>query len=146
MELNLTRLKRFDPTKHAQLEGLLQWVELMGLTGKDLISLGGHINRQQEAAEIRQNQAIVDGIGCQPIGKDKKDNMIYRWKYQQGDTWFHFEDVGGYQGGVKITNTRTKVTKKFRPTSYPLGRRSYRWALRYNTMLDIVKGKILLDF
>ena len=146
MELNLSRLKRFDPDKHEQLIGLLQWCQLMGLTGKDLVSLGGHISRIQVAEQARTNVALVDGLECQPIGQDKTSNMDQRWKYRQGDIWFHFQEQGGYGSRIKVTNTKTKMTKIFNPGYYELGRKRWRTALRYRAMLDVVNGKILLDF
>ena len=144
--MDLNRLKRFDKAKHEQLEQLIAWSQLMGLTGKDLVSLGGHIARAQEREEVDRNINLVDNMGCEPIGKDSA--MDTRWKFAQRGVVWHCVDSGGYASSVRITNTKTKVTRTFRPGHHALGRMGWHSGrgLRYRTMLDISEGKILLDF
>ena len=144
MEVELKRLKRFDQNKHEQLEGLLQWCTLMGLTGKDLISLGGHIDRMQARNAAKANLDIVDGMGCQPVGQDK--NMIGRWKFKTAQATYRFEETSGWYS-VKITNTSTKAKKTVLVNhTHDIGRMHYRKQLRYLTMLDVYHGKIQLNF
>jgi len=146
--MDLSRLKRFDKDKHEQLEQLIAWSQLMGLTGKDLVSLGGHIARAQAREETERNISLVDSMGCEPIGKDGPAGMSARWKFTQDGVVWHCVDNGSYAGSVKITNTKTKVAKTFRPGHHELGRISWHSGrgLRYRTMLDISEGKILLNF
>jgi hypothetical protein len=141
--MDLKRLKRFDKDKLEQLEGLLQWCALLGLTGKDLISLGGHIDRIQAREVMLANMAIVDGMGCTPVGDDT--NMHRRWRFKHANGTYRFEEIGWYC--VKITNTRTKVVKKFTvKQDHDLGHMVSRKRLRYYTMLDVSNSTILLDF
>lgn len=141
--MDLKRLKRFDPEKREQLEGFLQWVQLMGLTGKDLVSLGGHIDRMQAREVSIRNREIVDNMGCQPIGKSQ--DMIDRWKLvtPRGTYWF---EENGWNSRVSITSLKTKIKKTFNISDYELGRMHWRKHLRYRAMLDVHSGKILLDF
>lgn len=140
--MDLKRLKRFDKDKLEQLEGLLQWVQLMGLTGKDLVSLGGHIDRIQSRETMLKNKAIVDGMGCRPIGNDR--SMDDRWKFKTATATYWFEEVGW--SFVKVTNAKTRVHKKFQLSDHDLGRMNWRKQVRYRAMLDVHAGKIVLDF
>lgn len=141
--MDLKRLKRFDPAKLEQLEGLMQWCALLGLTGKDLISLGGHIDRMQAREGMLANKAIVDGMGCTPVGEDT--NMNRRWRYKTAMGNYRFEEIGWYC--IKVTNTRTKVQKKFLvKQDHDLGHMIRDKRLRYMAMLDVYNGTIVLDF
>lgn len=142
MEVNLRRLKRFDKDKHEQLEGLLQWCQLMGLSGKDLVSLGGHIDRMQAAQEAKSNKTLSETIKFDPVGADKE--MSNKWSYKTPNGRYTFESSSWHQ--IYVTSNKTKVRKKFNLEQYELGRVSWRNRDRLQTALNIVNGKILLDF
>lgn len=143
MIVDLKRLKRFDKAKHEQLEGLLQWCQMMGLSGKDLVSLGGHIERSQARERAISNRRIVDGLGCEPVGKDRA--IESRWKFKtNGVTWRVDVDYSN----AKFTNYATKTSKTFHVAMHDeeLGKMHWRKRLYYATMLDVVNGRIKLDF
>lgn len=142
--MNLTRLKRFDKTKHEQLEGLLQWCTLMGLSGKDLVSLGGHIDRAQAAAEAKSNRALAETITFDPVGVGGKPDMSTRWSYLTPNGRYTFQDTSW--GRVVVVSNKTKVRKTFNVEMYNLGRLGWEKRYRMQCALNIINGKILLDF
>lgn len=144
MEVKLERLKRFDTAKHEQLEGLLQWCQLMGLTGKDLVSLGGHIDRLQARQAVEQNLAICQGIQIDPVGKDNNTNT--RWSIKTSTGRYKFE-LGSYYEDITITSYATKVKKRYQANRiYELPRMDWRKRTKYQALLDYHYGIIQLDF
>lgn len=143
--MNLTRLKRFDSAKHEQLEQLIAWCQLLGLEGKDLVSLGGHLDRVKKREESTANRQVVNNMGCMPIGK-KDDSMQSRWKYKTMDAVYHFDTLGRH-GSVEVLNTATNV-KKHLPyhMGWEVGTMAWRTRTRYYVMLGVHAGEILLNF
>lgn len=140
--MDLNRLKRFDKQKHEQLEGLLQWCQLMGLTGKDLVSLGGHIDRAEKTAEAKKNRTLAESIEFEPVGADKE--MSNKWSLKTINGRYTFESSSWHQ--IYVTSNKTKVRKKFNLEYYELGRLGWRNRDRLQSALNIVNGKIVLDF
>ncbi len=140
--MDLTRLKRFDPAKHEQLIGLLQWCELMGLTGKDLISLGGHIDRLQVKQEKTKNAKIVESYDILPVGTDRTTENRFSIKTINGR--YKFEH--NFYHTVFVTSYTTKAKKHFSLPFYelPAIRRDKRWV--YQTLLAVQDGTIQLNF
>ena len=144
--MDLSRLKRFDKAKHEQLEGLLQWCQLMGLSGRDLVSLGGHIDRLQVRSEIEQNRRIVESIHLDKVGKDIRPEERWTIKTASGRYLFELE-YGDYRDAVYVTSYKTKLKKKFRLyTHYNLGKMHWRKRKKYEVLLEYHHGRILLDF
>ena len=140
--MNLSRLKRFDKGKHDQLEGLLQWCQLLGLTGKDLISLGGHIDRMQVREQIEANKKIVQGFQLDRVGRDSA--IEHRFTIKTVNGRYLFED--DTWGKVSITSYKTKVNKTFYLGEFELGRMHWRNKWVYRAILSVSSGQIVLDF
>ena len=140
--MDLNRLKRFDKAKHDQLEGLLEWCQLMGLTGKDLVSLGGHIERSQQAAEAKSNRTLAETITFDTVGGDTE--MSNKWSYLTPDGRYTFQDARW--GQITVVSNKTKVRKSFRTEMYPLGRMHWGKRDRLQCALNIINGRIVLDF
>jgi hypothetical protein len=135
--------RRFPQEKQEQVRALVNYATLMGLDGKDLVSIGGKLDRIKAKQEIERNREIVRSMGTRTIGKDS--NRYRRWAWTSGDgTVYHFE--GANWSEVRVTNTKTKVTARVRYSNdYPVGR----WALDSNrslcdVMLNIYHGDIKL--
>ena len=143
MEVNLSRLKRFDEAKHEQLEGLLQWCALMGLSGKDLVSLGGHITRMEVASEAKSNRKLAETITFDPVGEHDYNNSN-KWSYNTPNGRYTFQDTNW--GRVAVTSNKTKVRKNIQIEQYQLGRLHWQKRERLNCALNIIHGKIVLDF
>lgn len=146
MEIKLQRLKRFDPAKHEQLEGLLQWCKLMGLTGKDLVSLGGHIDRLQSREEVESNLSIVRGIQLYTVGGDPKPDNRCMIKTAKGK--YRIEADGHfYCSLVTVFSYATKVKQSHRiKNHYELGKVNWRKRAIYSALLDWHHGHLVLDF
>ena len=140
--MDLNRLKRFDKAKHDQLEGLLEWCQLMGLTGKDLVSLGGHIERSQQAAEAKSNRTLAETITFDTVGGDTE--MSNKWSYLTPDGRYTFQDARW--GQITVVSNKTKVRKSFRTEMYQLGRMHWGKRDRLQCALNIINGRIVLDF
>ena len=140
--MDLTRLKRFDKEKHDQLEQLIAWSQMMGLSGRDLVSLGGHIDRAQQAAEAKSNRTLAETIKFDPVGGDTE--MSNKWSYLTPDGRYTFQDLRW--GQVTVVSNKTKVRKNFRTEMYQLGRMHWGKRDRLQCALNIINGQIVLDF
>ena len=54
--------RRFSEAKQAQVRQLVGWARLLGLTGRDLISIGGKLDRATAQQELRRNKEIAQGM------------------------------------------------------------------------------------
>lgn len=55
-------LKRFPKDKHEQIAGLVQYATLMGLSGKDLVSIGGKMDRDSAKRERTRRLEICNSM------------------------------------------------------------------------------------
>ena len=140
--MDLTRLKRFDKDKHDQLEQLIAWSQMMGLSGRDLVSLGGHIDRAQQAAEAKSNRSLAETIKFDAVGGDTE--MSNKWSYLTPDGRYTFQDARW--GQITVVSNKTKVRKNFRTEVYQLGRMHWGKRDRMQCALNIINGRIVLDF
>ena len=128
---------RFPQEKQDQVRALVNYATLMGLNGKDLISIGGKLDRVRIRREINSNRAIVSNMDLRIIGKDKDFWTRWAWIDCQ-DTRYYFEDVT-YRS-VVITNTKTKQRLRCRYDSWKMpdtGRWSFK---RSNHLPSIMLG------
>jgi len=147
--------KRFSKEKQEQVRGLVQYATLMGLSGKDLISIGGKLDRLKEQAERSRNIKIVEGYTLIPIGADAKlpkdrqqRQFNYRFKLKYPHGTYNFEYDGG---GWRVTSLATKTVKhhsvNYWADNYALPRSfSYDKRRRCVMLLDLHNGKFQLNF
>lgn len=110
--------KRFPPEKQDQVRQLVGFATLMGLTGKDLVSIGSKLDRIKLAGEKRQREAaLVDLMDrCSLIGKDRTSNIArqnprrFNYADDMGRKW-KIEHIDYY--GADITSD-TGVCKRVR--------------------------------
>jgi hypothetical protein len=141
--------RRFADDKQEQVRQLIAYTTLMGLTGKDLISIGGTLNRIKERQEQVANLHIAEGYAAKiaTFGKtksDKETNTGRRWVYVDalGAKW-EFKTVSFYQ--CEITNRSTNKRKHFYLDVYfskYLKGKGY----MYNALLNLHYGNIQLNF
>jgi len=111
----------------------------MGLSGQDLVSLGGHIARAQQAEESRKNRELAETIKFDKVGDSEE-----RWSYLTPNGRYTFQDTSW--GRVSVVNNKTKVRKTFNLEQYELGRVGWQKRERMRCALNIIHGKIVLDF
>lgn len=108
---------RFPKEKQDQVRALVNYATLMGLNGKDLVSIGGKLDRIRVRREINTNRAIISNMDLRTIGKDTDFWTRWAWVDGQG-TKYHFDNVS--YGSVSITNTKTKNVGRYRYNSWDM--------------------------
>jgi len=154
--------RRFPKEKQDQVRGLVEYATLMGLSGKDLVSIGGKLDRIKEAQERERNLSIAQGFECLPVQARSKAAKLLDEKLPKAtveqllDKKFKLKTVGGTytfsvnnNGAWSIRSSTTKATRSHRPSywDYDLGKniKSER-KIRYGVLLDIANGKLNLNF
>jgi len=138
--------KRFGAEKQDQIRALVNYATLMGLSGKDLVSIGGKLERIKVASEVKYRKDITDGMlqKCTLVGEDRKrpkvDHTRFVYTDASGRKW-RFEDITYYRLTV-ISDT--KVKKYFNFDRYALGRCD-RWNMR-QALMNVHDGVIQLNF
>ena len=138
--------KRFSQDKQEQIKQFVAYAQMMGLTGKDLVSIGGKLDRLKAAAECQRNKEIVKSFECLPIGSDSNDrhSLNNRFKLKTANGHYKFE---AYYGGFQITSYATKAKYNYDPLHHELGRnRDWNTYRRHCVLLDIASGQLSLNF
>ena len=140
-------LKRFPEEKHDQIKQLMSYIELCGVTGKDLVSIGGYIDRSRKAAQSKIWAERVKSYNIEPVGKDGPRNVYERFRIKNADgTGYTFVN-DGWTDRWTILSNKTLVKKSYQassrewPSSYSYGKQQL-----YDMVLDINDGLFKLDF
>ena len=140
------KLNRFSADRQEQLEYFVEYAQLMGLSGKDLVAIGGKIEREQKKERKIANMAVVQEFECLPIGKDSVYQIDDRFKLKTiaGAYNFYYDGWDRYE----VLSLKTKVQKVITVHSwdYDLPKTDHRTRARYAVLLDIASGRTKLDF
>ena len=132
--------KRFSKDKQEQVRQLVAYTTLMGLTGKDLVSIGGKLDRIQQRKELERKLHIVKSYDVKPIGKDKKAEG--RFKLHLNGVWYHFTIT---YNTVQIANQTTKrALRQHYDVESGWGRVPWRLREVYHILWALHEGKIVL--
>ncbi len=136
--------KRFPAEKQDQVRGLVNYATLMGLTGKDLVSIGGKLDRIKLARDRVRNKELADSVRIEPIGKASMSTTVDRFKIVTTSGTYHFQSS---YNTWKVTSLKTKVSKSHTPDWHDFGTRA-RWQIRAqkSMLLDIATGTFQLNF
>lgn len=141
--------RRFSEEKQDQVRALVNYATLMGLSGLDLVSIGGKLDRIKKKREVEHLSNIAEELckSCALIGTDNKtaNKDHRRWNYTDGmGRKWKFDDADYWQ--VQVTSD-TGVKKRFRNLErWAVGRsNSAGWTMR-QVMLNVHSGKIVLNF
>jgi len=140
------KLSRFSEDKKDLIEQFVEYAQLMGLSGRDLVAIGGKLDRESKKEVKKANMAIIKGFDCLTIGNDFQWQLDNRFKLKTANGAYNF-DIHPYY--VEIISLKTKVKQRHSidPWQYELPRVSeWRTRARYTTLLDIAAGRIKLDF
>ncbi len=132
--------KRFSKDKQEQIRQLVSFATLMGLTGKDLVSIGGKLSRIESAQEIRQRKTAVEGYDVKPIGKTP---ITSRFKLTIGDVTYHFNG-DDYYSEWTVKNTKTNRTLMIAPSRNDWGRVSWNKRTMYDVLWALHQGSAVL--
>lgn len=141
------KLNRFSDARQDQVEQLISYAELLGLSGRDLVAIGGKMERERVKAKKTANMALVGTFECLPIGRDTITERTVRFKLKTSTGAYNFENVDNWDHWT-VLSLSTKVKKFHRADlyEYDLPRLHYLLRSRYTVLLDIALGKFLLDF
>ena len=141
--------KRFPAEKQEQVRQLVAYAQLMGLDGKDLVSIGGKLDRIKASAEWKRNRELVESsFTFLAIGADKGRGEYYlnnRWRIKTVGGSYSFEAQGWDM--YRVRSNKTGVVRDHRVSDdYSLGTGDYYKRRRYAVMLDVAHGKFPLNF
>lgn len=127
---------------------LVSWAQMLGLTGRDLVAIGGKIDRDIAAKEREANREICKQFECLNVGSDKGEHRLNkRFKLVVNGQTYRFEPDG--YSYVDVFSNKTKKRKNFQLDEYELGRVDWSYYSKYwrqRVLLNIYFGKIKLDF
>lgn len=140
------KLKRFSDAKYAQVEQLISYSQLLGLTGADLVSIGGRMQREAKQAIKLQNMRIIEGFVCLPVGR-KGHTIDQRFKIDGPNNHYRFENRGSDIWHVINIKNRKVKTHYPNPWDKEIPRAKH-WStmVRYAMLLDVASGVFKLDF
>lgn len=140
------KLNRFSEDKQEQLEQFVAYAQLMGLSGRDLVAIGGKIEREQAKQKKLANMEIIKSFECLTIGRDDKWKIDERFKIKTVDGAYNF--TNDRWDGYEIISLKTNVKKFHTPYAYDydLPKTHWRTRQRYAMLLDIATGRFKLDF
>ena len=139
--------KRFPENKQEQVRQLVAYAQLMGLDGKDLVSIGGKLDRIKAAAEYKRNRSLVEtSFEFLNVGRDHGEYTLNnRWRIKTAGGSYTFEARGWDMYRVKSNRTGAVVDHRV-TADYSLGTGDYYKRRRYAVMLDVCNGLLPLNF
>jgi hypothetical protein len=140
------KLTRFPDAKQDQVEQLIEYAQLLGLSGRDLVAIGGKIDREQAKSRKESNMELIRGFECLPVGKDDKYDLDRRFKLKTATGTYNFDTGGWSDWTITSLKTKNKVSRSVDPYLYDLPSTDWRTKLRYAILLDIALGKFQLNF
>lgn len=151
--MDMKFLKRFPEAKQEQIRQLMGYVSLLGVSGKDLISIGGYIERGKKREQAEYLRDIALGYKAEHIRGDAKTKHVLhrRFKLEVNGSWYVFERE--YSREWKITSRKTNKVIRHQTAWRDWGawaqRRGYyaREELNmYDVLLEIHEGRLQLNF
>jgi hypothetical protein len=135
---------RFSDEKKDQIEQLVSYATMLGLTGRDLVSIGGKMDRIRVQEECKRNLALVKSVEIHKIGNDRDMEQRFKIKTPNGNYNFEFNGYSQF----RITSLKTKHSIIYTASGDIEFPRSYSWYKRYHCAMlhDIATGKCVLNF
>lgn len=149
MTTNMRFLKRFPEDKHAQILQIMSYLEMCGLSGRDLVSIGGYVDRRamsQRYQHTKQRvQEYIDQGTIRPIGSDRIDQIVNRFKLKTLNGDYNFEQDGWSDWNATSLKTKVKQRVRCQDRDWPA---HVHWTRRhfYNMVLDIAEGDFKPNF
>lgn len=146
-------LNRFPESKHEQIKQLMSYIQLCGVTGRDLVSIGGYIDRERKKETTKNNLVRIADLDIRAIGVDKK-SARWEWWHQRwrvvtaaGNKYDFMDDTWN---NYRVYSHATKTSKNTSASNHYVGSWPSTW--RYNKiqaheiMMDVADGRFLLNF
>lgn len=131
--------RRFPDEKQEQVRQLVSWSRLLGLTGRDLVSIGGKLDRYEKQQELRRNKEIAKSMW-------HRVTMSYHGRFQytdpeSGRAWLI--EARWDSGWMQITVSRGTKTVKAKLRDYHCGTSADAWIRQ--VLVNIHYGDLKLD-
>lgn len=136
-------MRRFEAGKEAQIEQLISYVTLLGLSGTDLIAVGGKMEREKVRQTRNHNDDIIAGYTLEKIGKDPNVDYHRRFKIKTLNGSYNFESESWNR--CVVTNPKTKVQKYCTYENRPVSAKGHSRQVK-QMVLAIAYGDVKLDF
>ena len=136
-------MSRFEAGKGPQIEQLISYVTLLGLSGTDLIAVGGKIEREKVRQERIHNDEIIKTFKIEKIGNDIDIDYSGRFKIRTLTGNYNIESIGW--GSCVAVNTKTKARMGYHFNERPVSAKGYDWKIK-QAILAIAYGDIKLGF
>lgn len=133
--------RRFPADKQGQVEQFVSYAQLMGLSGRDLISIGQFMDRAVTRTKIKQNRELAQSVDCLPVGSSRLD---IEWKVKNNNGTYLFKSTR--PGKFRIRSVTSGTVIDHLTNDYELGALTFDKLMRYNCLVDIALGKLTLDF
>jgi len=107
---NDLKFRRFGKEKQEQIRQLVVYATMMNLSGKDLISIGGVLDRRGAANEYKVRVAIVKAFDVEPVNpKTYRDEKLRDFYLTHNGQRYHCErGVRGKSSGKKLSHDSTR--------------------------------------
>ena len=131
--------KRFSKEKQEQVRQLVAYTTLMGLTGKDLVSIGGKLDRIEKRKDLEHRLSIVNSYSIRPIGVDKDTSKRFKIEIN-GVNYNVYDD---YYGCI-VKNLKTNRQSTFHLNQLDWGRSGWKSRIRYQFLWALHTGQVTL--
>lgn len=134
---------RFSDDKQDQIEQLISYATMLGLTGTDLVAIGGKMDREKKKANAKMNLELIKSVEIFRIGQDIDTEKRFKIKTPSGS--YNFENNGW--DTWKITSLATK-TSIFYTTTNNIDLPTSSWQRLHHQRLlyDVATGAVKLNF
>jgi len=131
--------KRFSDSKQEQIRQFVAYAQLMGLSGKDLVSIGGKLTRIDERNDRKHRLSVVKSYAIKPIGRDTTTEL--RFKIEVNNVWYHV--VPEYYSCL-VKNSKTGAIARFNLSHNDWGRTSWQSRYHYQFLWELHQGNFTL--
>jgi hypothetical protein len=132
--------RRFPAEKQEQVRQLIGWTKLMGLSGDDLVSIGGKLNRLSAQQELSRNKEIA-----QSMWHRIREYHSGKFQYtdpESGHKWLiESKWASGYNNHITVSQGRKTVTHELE--EYHCGTSADAWVRR--VLVNIHYGDLDLE-
>jgi hypothetical protein len=140
--------KRFPLDQQEQIRSLVNYSILMGLSGKDLISIGNRLERIKRNQDLVHTQKLLSEMKPYRVGGE----IYTRFNLKTNTDTYRFKRANDYYYDYQwsITNVKTKAEMMYtstNPYEYALEKRiSITIKAQQAVLLDVAHGKLILNF
>lgn len=131
--------RRFPAEKQEQVRQLIGWTKLMGLSGDDLVSIGGKLNRLSAQQELSRNKEIA-----QSMWHRIREYHSGKFQYtdpESGHKWLIESRYSSVSSYIAVSQGRKTVTHKLE--EYNCGTSADAWVRR--VLVNIHYGDLDLE-